>query len=344
MKSKVNKPKINKTKKHKNHKMDSKKNKLKGGLFGFSNNAVNLEVEKEFSELGFENTIDNFEKELCVYVIHGMGCNSSAEKKFISELKNSMAIVNTKKITFKYVCHDKEEKNYLTNMGLKIFNQSSIRNIGRLKFGVSPFPGNYITQQTDILKEILLTHRYVIIYAHSFGGAIANAIAKNINVNPEFDKVRDRVMIKAFGSIYIPWPSEINRVKIENYMLIGDLSLRYNFLLPPSSFEENLADPYLKRLHDILYENNKINKYNQTEFIKKENSLIWIDTVQNKEVRSNPGKSFNQPLMYTNFFGTLGELNLHNTYFNFIIKNMQNKWKEIMEFDLGYKPQFIKSL
>jgi hypothetical protein len=73
-------------------------------------------------------------------------------------------------------------------------------------------------------------------------------------------------------------------------MVLGDLSLHYNSLSTPWSTEEDLSDPYLKSLNNILYGNNAAGKV-KTEFIKKVDSVIWIDNPISKDIRKNPVKN-----------------------------------------------------
>lgn len=67
----------------------------------------------------------------------------------------------------------------------------------------------------------------VIVYGHSYGGAIVNRIAEEINDKDTNGTYLSKIFMTAFGSIYITKPSRVNLL---NYVFIGDVALKLNHL------------------------------------------------------------------------------------------------------------------
>jgi len=294
------------------------------------------ETDKEFKDLGFEKINyekENYDKAVFIYQIHGMGCdynltNEEQVKLEIDALKKTMQIDNNKKFDVEIICRDADPK-----VGVI---PSSIRNIARLKVGVSPFPGSYIKTLCDELREKLKLYRYIIIYGHSFGGAIANAIAKQINNDESIDK--SRVFIKTSGSIYVVNDSESNNVNIENYMLVGDLSLHYNGLTKPVVNDTEHSDDLIK-LSQTIYGKHTHESF--ARFIKKEGNVIWIDSeFLRTNIRTKKNIVNTLPQFFLPGLGSRREWFVHSNYH--ILNHLQQTWRKVLELNLGHRPYLPK--
>ena len=297
------------------------------------------ETDKEFKDLGFETVNyekENYDKAVFIYQIHGMGCdyyltNEEQVKLEIDALKKTMQINKNKKYDVEYdveiICRDADvEKKTLGVI------PSSIRNIARLKVGVSPFPGSYIKTLCDELREKLKLYRYIIIYGHSFGGAIANAIAKQINNDESIDK--SRVFIKTSGSIYVVNDNESNNVNIENYMLVGDLSLHYNGLTKPVVNDAEHSDDLIK-LSQTIYGKHTHESF--ARFIKKEGNVIWIDSeFLRTNIRTKKNIFNTLPQFFLPGLGSRREWFVHSNYH--IMNHLQQTWRAVLELNLGHRP------
>lgn len=91
----------------------------------------------------------------------------------------------------------------------------------------------FIHRWSSTIKTLLANHSKVIIFGHSFGGAIVNRIAQEINSDNEVTpQLLTRLHCATFGSIYVAPEPSIERIKIINYMSLSDVAMKCNQLVP----------------------------------------------------------------------------------------------------------------
>jgi hypothetical protein len=141
-----------------------------------------------------------------VYFVFGLGCDElqlDEEKKIFSR--------NTRidKSNIILLCHK---------------NSSAIKSIGKTYFNLCPlYDSNFINKFKDSIINNVKDYDKILVYGHSFGGAIVNRVAEELN--KEKDKsFYDKIYMAAFGSIYIPQAmSKQEGINIINYLARGDV-------------------------------------------------------------------------------------------------------------------------
>jgi hypothetical protein len=214
---------------------------------------------------------------LCIFFIYGLGC------KYMDESDNldiQMEIANKANISekdVKMICHDK--------------HFAPIRGILSSFFDYVPMQNSSFLRRLkqDVLAQ-LLSYKKVLILGHSYGGAIANRLAEELNDDANVSSIK----IATFGSIYVAHPDDVQNVSIVNYQSINDLS---------SKFNKNRNISY----QDLTY---NIQGYNILMSGKDVENVVDVCIA----TAENPTCAVKKK----SFFGSDEEWEIHNNYFDLI--------------------------
>lgn len=161
------------------------------------------------------------------YVVNGFGCfdsNGPEQQNFIS--KNA----NISYDNIKYRCPK-------TSSAFKCIVKTYL---GQIPLKNSKF---VINLTEEIFSDLLLKtgddfiYKNVVVFGHSYGGAIVNSIAEAFNKmiggsDENLDEIFKRLSMATFGSIYIPNDSSIDKINILNYISISDVAIKCNQIVP----------------------------------------------------------------------------------------------------------------
>lgn len=327
---------MNKSRKYISKRSKNKRNKktrknIKGGEWNiFRRKPQTTEPDPEFIRKN-----KTYQKDVFILNILGMGCINNADpKRYIKEDAHNYFT----KIDYEDLCISSnttigskptsEMNNYMNSLLPRKLKDQIVYHAATLKLGLNM---TLLQKQhiIDELKNILENYKYLVIFGFSEGGAVANAIAESINNSRELDL--ERVFIKTFGSIYIS--NYTKNVKIENYLIPGDLSQDFNGKrsLEPSNFSpHDNKNPYFQKLNELSP---------TTDFISmdKNNSIIWIDNKSARELRANPDGKDKIPQFGLLTFGSQLGAKIHGLYYiqNHFITNVI----ELLYIDLKFNPQ-----
>jgi len=82
----------------------------------------------------------------------------------------------------------------------------------------------FINEISDEIKQLLQKGKTVIVFGHSYGGAVAGHIAEQLNNI----STKKSLHVRTFGSIYLPITDDVVNVDIINYIFENDVSMRCN--------------------------------------------------------------------------------------------------------------------
>jgi len=274
-----------------------------------------------------------YQKDIFILNILGMGCIVNADREIKKDKYNYFT-----KIDYEDLCISSnttigskptsEMNNYMNSLLPSMLKDQILYHAATLKLGLNM---TLLQKQhiIDELKNILEKYKYLIIFGFSEGGAVANAIAESINNSRELDL--ERVFVKTFGSIYIS--NYTKNVKIENYLIPGDLSQDFNGKrsLEPSNFSpHDYKNPYFQKLKELSP---------TTYFIRmdKYNSIIWIDNIYARKLRANPNGKDEIPQFGLLTFGSQLGAEIHGLYYikNQFITNVI----ELLYINLKFNPR-----
>ena len=280
-----------------------------------------------------------YQKDVFILNILGMGCIDNADTKINI---NKDAHNYFTKIDYKNLCISSNTtigsnptsamNNFMNSLLPSNLKDQIVYHAATLKLGLNMtlLQKQHIIEE---LKNILETYKYLVIFGFSEGGAVANAIAESINNSRELDL--ERVFIKTFGSIYIS--NYTKNVKIENYLIPGDLSQDFNGKrsLEPLKEASNFSrhdnnNPYFKKLKKLSP---------STDFISmdKDNSIIWIDNESARELRAKPkGRDKISQFGLLTFGSQLGA-KIHSLYY--IQTHFITNAIKLLYIDLKFNPQ-----
>jgi len=186
--------------------------------------------------IGLKNKINLSQKggandRIILYVIFGLGCPTNEIK--IKELQQDYS--NTTSLPLSNV-----------NIICRPWHDA-IRGIGSSFIHQQPIHHrSFLRKLAMHILTNAIQYDKVIVYGHSYGGAIVNRIAEELNEKDTNGIHLSKIFMAAFGSIYITTPSRVNLL---NYVFIGDVALKLN----------HLADTTLDLLDkDLKDENGKI--------------------------------------------------------------------------------------
>lgn len=147
------------------------------------------------------------------YFVSGLGCDlrRNEEREIINWISNETNIPEEK---VKFKCHKSSSalkciaKTYLIMMPLKD----------------SKFVNNLVDEITEDINNPDI--KSVVIFSHSFGGAMVNKAAEILNVSKNMNI--NKLNIATFGSIYLAPEENIDKLNMFNYLSISDIAIKCN--------------------------------------------------------------------------------------------------------------------
>ena len=242
--------------------------------------------------LGLKNKINVSQKDgakndrIILYVIFGLGCPTNEIK--IKEIQqNFSASTNIPVSNVNIICRPWYDA--IRGIGSSFIHQQPIHHRHFLR-----------TLAIHILSHAIQYDK-VIVYGHSYGGAIVNRVAEELNEKDTNGTHLSKIFMAAFGSIYI---TKLSRVNLLNYVFIGDVSLKLN----------HLADTTLNILDkDLKDENGKILlKYKKSN----ENIIRLCEYDHYRDLCTIYKKGI--------LFGNAQEWTIHNNYNYLMVYLMKN--------------------
>lgn len=172
------------------------------------NRNKNMTVKNRIIGGSFPESLGNdpIKGKTLVYFVFGLGCDQldlDKEKKIFSR---NTGIDESNMIL---LCHK---------------NSSAIKSIGKTYFNLCPlYDSDFIKKFTASIIANVKDYDKILIYGHSFGGAIVNRVAEELN-KQEDKSFYNKIYMAAFGSIYIPEKmSKQEGINIINYLARGDV-------------------------------------------------------------------------------------------------------------------------
>jgi len=282
------------------------------------------------------------------YKIFGLGCENNIErnfqaalsyqnaKKYISEQKEIAKLVkcNTDDVTI--VCNSFIDPisniislwfSKMLTYGLLSKNLNNLENTNEFK--------NLLNSVTFYLNKGSLDNdniKNVYVHGDSFGGAMANQLAivlqNKANLDKDFmEKMKSKLVIRTFGSIFIPPFDSIKDVNITNCLALNDVAQRLNFQTEPKPNE--ITEPYNTGTVEYRYYIGPVEYIDYMgsnfyiKFKQKENndSVVWIDHYKDRDYKTRGiDKSFSENAPYQergwdiNIPGNNYEWRIHTAY------------------------------
>lgn len=163
---------------------------------------------------------------------------------------------------------------------------------------------NYVYMKSAVIDDVTKGKR-VFIKGHSFGGAIVNRLAIDLqnyahsNSDSDFTKNINKLFILALGSIYVAPFNLVSKIQIFNAMNTGDVAVKVNGLTIP--IDSIRKQPMVNGLN--CYQSN----LNQT--------LIWLHDEGRYKYYENSKESNSTPqAALDSLFGSKIEWRTHNDY------------------------------
>jgi hypothetical protein len=126
------------------------------------------------------------------------------------------------------------------NIKLRCAKTKSATNcILKTYFNMMPLTeSNFLNSLVDEVTSDMNNESYkkVVVFGHSYGGAIVNRLAEIMNLNGENENL-SKLYLATFGSIYLANEEKINKINIFNYMSNADVAIMCN-KLPQKRFED----------------------------------------------------------------------------------------------------------
>jgi hypothetical protein len=162
-----------------------------------------------------------------VYFVAGTGCDmllyGKKESDFFSNIITGYGVPSE---NFKYKCHK-------FSSAVKAITQTFFQG---MPLKDSNFVNNLTREIYDDLKD-----NHVVVFGHSFGGAIVNRVAEVMsnrlileekNKDPDVVNRIHRLSMVGLGSIYIPHGETQEGINILNYVSSSDVAIKNNRIVP----------------------------------------------------------------------------------------------------------------
>jgi len=270
--------------------------KMKGGKFPTD------------EELGNDNSES---KDVLIYYSLGLGCNGINLQRVKEDVAEITGILLENVLI---ICHK---------------NSSAIKSIIQTYSGNCPLiNSNFIRGFTNSVKKNVKIYKKIFLFGHSFGGAIINRVAEELNKSLD-DSYLEKIQFATFGSIYIS--KAIPRINIFNYMAIGDVASKCNgIIIDPKDIELEKAQKLIdSNTMDIDLKYKKHSDYN----------IITCCFYNNNEPAClNMKKSV---------FGNNAEWIVHNKYnilIYYLFRNLTNDIDKVLKNDVDRVQKYDYSL
>jgi len=255
-----------------------------------------------------------------IYIVYGMGCDLKKELSTERLLYNISKYYDIPYGVLEIICHDFTET--LRNI-LFLWVQNIIflsRNVIGLPLTNIVFLNDYYTK---ILTE-LKNNKKILLLGNSFGGAIVNRIA--MEINESLEQQSKNLEIIAFSSIFVAPYSKVNKINLTNFLILGDVAQKLNSQFEPlpqsiENYDSISTDDYTFRI------NRDFNK-----------TIRWVDIYNKNNERYFEQISFKSLLNYDNYAPYLDGSN----YLNYFQKTFSNESSLLQDtskllYDIPYK-------
>jgi len=270
----------------------------------------NQTPDVNFDTLKFQDK-DPIPTNIKFYKIFGLGCDISIERNFqaASSYKNAKKLISEQKEIAKLVKCNTDDVTIVCNSFIDpISNIISLWFSKMLTYGLLSKNLNNL-ENTNEFKNLLNSVTFYLnkgsldndnikkVYVHgdSFGGAMANQLAivlqNKANLDKDFmEKMKSKLVIRTFGSIFIPPFDSIKDVNITNYLALNDVAQRLNFQTEPKPNE--ITEKYNTGTVEYRYYIGPVEyiDYMGSNFfikIKKpkgeKDSVVWIDHYKDRD-------------------------------------------------------------
>jgi len=229
-------------------------------------------IESEDKLYKFENvsikdlTIYKYDK---VIFVSGLGCSiQEYTNKYLDELSNRYNLPFG--ITDE-ICHNLD-KTLEDILSLWIKNTLFLTN-----YVISdPLTNNSaFNDHKEKIKEYLRKGKRVLLVGFSFGGAVVNKLAMDLNVEEPNERVLQNLTCYSCSSIFVAPFSKINKINITNFLLLGDVAQKLNGQYEPLPEKIDSYNKCVKYTHQFRINDNK----------QPNSSVKWIDVYDDDNSR-----------------------------------------------------------
>jgi hypothetical protein len=186
----------------------------------------------------------NFHKDILLFMSFGLGCSSNENNDQIKLQLSVITQINKDDIFI--LCNDK----------------SPLKNISKMLFRFNYLSTNdYVNRYKESILENIKYCNKILIFGHSFGGAIVNRVAEELNKITGRNDDLKKIFMATFGSIYIPADNGLysqSKINIINYLALGDISFKFAIKKLDNEFNEEY---YRYSYNAIPEENGYTNNY-----------------------------------------------------------------------------------
>ena len=318
--------------------MSTRKNHKKGGE-SISKKSASVKSIKKSPSKSAKKTNDLNPDKRHYYIVLGLGCTSTKKKDIDSWIKavqmNVPGDIPIKNIH--YVCHKMSSAINAIN---KVCVGKEIQIPLPLKLNKNTFLAKLLQEMIDLLQD----GNEIYAYGISFGGAILNRLAEEMNKVQIESKMMNRLHIATFGSIYISLQENVKKINIMNYIALGDVAIKCNRLVVPSVW--NPITPLVKIMNrkfievkndDNIYNFIYLEYYNDPDplqqtpekqhfYRKTLSNITWLNLFENND-KEKP--IYNNKIKPGLLIGNKQEWNIHNSYLHFIYYLMNRQTNTI---------------
>uniref|UniRef100_A0A6C0I3V9 Protein kinase domain-containing protein n=1 Tax=viral metagenome TaxID=1070528 RepID=A0A6C0I3V9_9ZZZZ len=222
-----------------------------------------------------------------IYFVYGSGCNQE-----LTEETKAQQQANYAKLA------DIDPENVFIKCHTTI---SAVDNIVKTWFGRAPLDDNeFVNDLYAELQGKINEGIKILLFGHSFGGAIVNRVAMLFNNDAkklEQKKWKDfanktgfyyQLQMATFGSIYIAPATSVDYMNIMNYMAIGDVAIKLNKMTEPP-IDAKTFEKFLISTSQYYLTNDKkqAKKYNNAiSYAEQDKCLALVETFKKKYPRS----------------------------------------------------------
>jgi hypothetical protein len=156
-----------------------------------------------------EKTLGHYysnKSKILVYISFGLGCGGNTKNTISTFTK-----IDPKNIII--LCHK---------------TSSALKTIGKIYTGFDPLAAsNYVDAYARSIISNSSIYDKIFVFGFSFGGAIVNRVAEELNKSSLINNVKSKIFMATFGSIYIPndkGAGSQSNINIINYLATGDIA------------------------------------------------------------------------------------------------------------------------
>lgn len=178
------------------------------------------------------------DKDILLFMSIGLGCASNENYDEFKLQLSTITQINKDDIFI--LCNDK----------------SPLKNISKMLFRFNYLStNNYVNRYKESILENIKYCNKILIFGHSFGGAIVNRVAEELNKITGRNDDLKKIFMATFGSIYIPIDNGLytqSNINIINYLALGDISFKFAIKNLDNEFNEE----YYRYSYKVIIEEN----------------------------------------------------------------------------------------